>query len=85
MDQVYHSAAFYLKPRSSEEYERLMLYLKLRRLEFMAKKYEKVLLSIQEEYFDVMSRHEPQYWIPNEKARKLTEDILAREKKRAQK
>lgn len=36
MDQVYHTAAFYFEPRSSEEYERLMIYLKLRRLESMA-------------------------------------------------
>ena len=204
MDQIYHTAAFYLKPRSSEEYERLMLYLKLRRLEFMAnygdyfgqqmqeilvdlkaaaigassevredaigsrppkswldiagelggedvgklrkhaviacgvlgvdslhmtwlikewaadrnrifhnqtrqyifdchwvslaqqtcrdlkellnvapdadtaKQYEKVLLSIREEYFDAMSRDEPQYWFPNGNARKLTEEKLAR-------
>lgn len=29
MDQVYYSAAFYLKPRSSEEYEHLMHYVRL--------------------------------------------------------
>ncbi len=30
MDKVYFSAAFYLKPRSSDELEHLMLYVKLR-------------------------------------------------------
>ncbi len=50
-----------------------------------AANYEKVLLSIQNEYFDAISREDPQHWFPNEKARKLTEEILAREKKRAQK
>ena len=44
--------------------------------------YEKVLLSIQNEYFDVISRDDPQHWFPNEKARKLTEEKMAREKKR---
>ena len=48
-----------------------------------AAKYEKVLLNIQNEYFDVMSRDDPQHWLPNEKARKLIEEKLAREKKRA--
>ena len=210
MDQVYYSAAFYLKPRSSEEYERLMHYVKLRRLELLANygdylgqelqeirldlkaaatsagsevreaalelgppktwltiadelagasmgdlrkhvyiacgvlgidpnhmlwlikewaernrifhnqirqyisdchwarlaeqvcrdlkellnvapdsdtaaNYEKVLLSIQNEYFDVISRDDPQHWVPNEKARKLIQEKLVREKKRAQK
>lgn len=209
MDQVYYSAAFYLKPRSPEEHENLMLYVKLRRLELLANygdylgqelqeiradlkaaaagassevreaalelgpqktwltiadelaganmgdlrkhvyiacgvlgidpnhmlwlitewaernrifhnqirqyvshchwarlaeqvcrdlkellnvapdqdtvaKYENVLLSIQNEYFDVMSHDDPQHWFPNEKAWKLTEEKLAREKKRAQ-
>ena len=200
MDQVYYSAAFYLKPRSSEEYEHLMLYVKLRRLEFLAnygdylgqelqeiqvdlktaavdanseadtglgppiswldiadedvgnlrkdvdvacgvlgidsnhmswliqewadrnrilhnqirqnisnchftilarqlcrdlkeilniapdeetaQKYERVLLSIQEEYFEALCRDDPEFWIPNENARKLIQDKLAREKKR---
>jgi len=50
-----------------------------------AANYEKVLLSIRNEYFDVLSRDDPQYWIPNEKAKKLIEEKLAREKKRAQK
>lgn len=47
--------------------------------------YEKVILSIQNEYFDTINRDDPQHWFPNEKARKLTEEKLAREKKRAQK
>ena len=47
--------------------------------------YEKVLLSIQNEYFDVISRDDPEHWFPNEKARKITEEKMAREKKRAQK
>ena len=210
MDQVYYSAAFYLKPRSSEEHEHLMYYVKLRRLELLANyghylgqelqeiradlkaaatgagsdvreaalelgppktwltiadelaganmgdlrkhvyiacgvlgidpdhmlwlieewaernrffhnqirqyisdchwgslakqvcldlkellnvapdldtaaNYEKVLLSIQNEYFDALSRDDFQHWFPNEKAMKLTEEKLAREKKRAQK
>ena len=49
------------------------------------KEYEKVLLCIRDEYFDVMSRDEPQHWLPNENARKLTEDKLARDEKQAQK
>ena len=49
-----------------------------------AKEYEKVLLSIREEYFDVMSHDEPQHWLPNENARKLIEDKLARDERRAQ-
>ena len=210
MDEVYYSAAYYLKPRSSEEYDRFKLYLNLRRLEFMVnytyyvgkelqeireklqaaaiggssgvqevssialeafrswlgiagqlggeglgnfrkdvcvacgvlgidslhmtwlikewaadknrifhsqvrqyisdcywvsladqicrdlkellnvgppdivKEYEKVLLCIRDEYFDVMSRDEPQHWVPNEKARKLIVEKLAREEKQAQ-
>ncbi|KAF6225543.1 hypothetical protein HO133_009543 [Letharia lupina] len=210
MDKVYFSAAFYLKPRSSEEHEHLMYYVKLRRLEFLANygdylgqelqiiradlnaaaigvdseiqkaalelgpsktwitianelagtdvadlrkhvtiacavlgidsehmlwlikewaernrvfrsqirqyisdchwnrlaeqicrdltellnvapdkdtaaKYEKVLLSIQNEYFDAISRDDPQLWLLNEKSEKLTQEKLGREKKRAQK
>ena len=50
-----------------------------------AANYEKVLLSIQNECFDVISHDDPQHWFANEKARKLTEEKLAREKKRAQK
>ena len=36
MDQVYCSAAFYLRSRSSEEHKRLMNYVKLRQLELLA-------------------------------------------------
>jgi hypothetical protein len=50
-----------------------------------AANYEKVLLSIQNEYFDVVGRGDPDHWFPNEKARKLTDEKIAREKKRAQK
>lgn len=50
-----------------------------------AANYEKVLLSIQNEHFDALTRDDPQNWFPNEKARKLTEEKLAKEKKRAQK
>ncbi|KAL2048000.1 hypothetical protein ABVK25_011096 [Lepraria finkii] len=47
--------------------------------------YERVILSIQNEYFDNINRDDPQHWFPNEKARKLTKEKLAREEKRAQK
>ena len=50
-----------------------------------AVKYERVLLSIQEEYFVVQSRDDPQYWIPNEKASKLIKEKVARDKKKAKK
>ncbi|KAK3169991.1 hypothetical protein OEA41_009376 [Lepraria neglecta] len=50
-----------------------------------AANYEKVLLSIQNEYFEAKSRDDPQHWFPNKKAKKLTEEKLAREEKRAQK
>jgi len=45
---------------------------------------EKALLSIQNEYFNVIDRDDPQYWFPNERAVKLTEEKMARRKKRAQ-
>lgn len=32
------------------------------------------------EFFDVISRDDPQHWIPTEKARKLTNEITEREK-----
>jgi hypothetical protein len=47
-----------------------------------AAKYEKVLLDIQNEYFDTTSHDDPQHWFPNSRARQLTEEKLAREKKR---
>jgi hypothetical protein len=50
-----------------------------------AAKYEKVLLSIQNEYFDVVDRDDPDAWYPNEKARKMGVEKVAREKNRAQK
>ena len=36
LDQVYYSKSFYFKPRSSDEHERFMNYVKLRRLELLA-------------------------------------------------
>lgn len=48
-----------------------------------AANYEKVLLSIQNGYFEVISRDDPENCFPNEKARKLSEEKMAREKKRA--
>ena len=50
-----------------------------------AAKYERVLLSIKEEYFDVINREDPQLWYPNEKAKKLAQEKMARDMKRAQK
>ena len=50
-----------------------------------AANYEKVLLSIQNEYFEATSHDDPQHWLLNNKAKKLTEEKLAREEKRAQK
>ena len=47
-----------------------------------AEKYEKVLVSIQNEYFDAMSRDDPEHWLPNDQARKLLGEKLAREKKK---
>ncbi|KAI4127372.1 MAG: hypothetical protein LQ338_003248, partial [Usnochroma carphineum] len=38
-----------------------------------AAKYERVLVSIKDEYFEVLSRDDPQHWLPNAKARKLTQ------------
>lgn len=50
-----------------------------------ATNYEKVLLSIRNECFDVMSRDDPQYWFPSDKAKRLSMDKLKKDKKRAQK
>lgn len=50
-----------------------------------AAKYEKVVLNIQNEYFDDISRDDPRVYQPSEKARKLTQEKLERGKKRAQK
>ncbi len=41
-----------------------------------------VLLSLQKEYLDVMNGDDPQQWFPNEKARQLTSEKLAKQKKR---
>lgn len=49
-----------------------------------AAKYEQVLLSIRSEYFDVITQDDPQHWIPNEEARKLTREKMAKDKKKAQ-
>ena len=49
-----------------------------------AANYKEVLLTIQIEYFNVINRDDPQHWIPNENARKLTEGKMVKEKKRAQ-
>ena len=43
-----------------------------------AAKYEEVLISIRNEYFIVMTRDDPQHWVPNEKAIKLIEEKSAR-------
>lgn len=50
-----------------------------------AKQYERVLINIRDEYFDVMNPHDPEHWIANEKARKLLQEKFERNKKRAQK
>lgn len=47
-----------------------------------AARYEKVLLSIQSEYFDVYDRDDYEGWLPNEKAKELLMAKVAREKKR---
>lgn len=50
-----------------------------------ATNYEKVLLYIRNEYFDAISRDDPQHWFPNEKARKLTQEKVARDEESARK
>ncbi|KAL8721791.1 MAG: hypothetical protein Q9225_001591 [Loekoesia sp. 1 TL-2023] len=50
-----------------------------------AASYERVLLSIRNEYFNVKSRDDPQHWIPNDKACKLIDEKIEREEKRARK
>ncbi|KAI9827076.1 MAG: hypothetical protein M1826_006440 [Phylliscum demangeonii] len=47
-----------------------------------AAKYEKVLVGIREDYFDVISDDDPHYWFPNETAKKLSQEKAARDKKR---
>ena len=51
--------------------------------EATAQNYEKVILSIQSEYFNVVDRDNPQHWFPNDKAIRLTQEKANREKKRA--
>lgn len=41
-----------------------------------AANYEKVLLHIRKEYFDVISDDGPEYWFANEYARKLTQKTI---------
>ena len=48
-----------------------------------AQSYEKVILSIQSEYFNVVVRDDSQQWFPNEKAMGLSQQKANREKKRA--
>ncbi|KAI9746771.1 MAG: hypothetical protein M4579_007600, partial [Chaenotheca gracillima] len=43
-----------------------------------AANYQKVLLNIRDEFFDVQSGDDPEQWCPNEKARKLSKEELAR-------
>ena len=45
-----------------------------------AANYQRVLLSIQNEYFDVMSHNDPRYWVPNEKAKEMIVKKIEREK-----
>lgn len=51
--------------------------------EVTAQNYEKVILTIQSEYFNVVVRDDPQQWFPNEKAMGLSQKKAALEKKRA--
>jgi hypothetical protein len=46
-------------------------------------KYETVLVSVQKEYFDVLDKDDPQHWLPNQKARDLLQEKVAKLKKRA--
>ena len=46
-------------------------------------KYETVLVSVQKEYFDVLDEDDPQHWLPNQKARDLLQEKVAKLKKRA--
>jgi hypothetical protein len=46
-------------------------------------KYETVLVSVQKEYFDVLDKYDPQHWLPNQKARDLLQEKVAKLKKRA--
>ena len=50
-----------------------------------AVKYERVLLKIRSDYFNVKDPYDPDYWVPNEKAIKLMEEKVAKDKKKAEK
>lgn len=50
-----------------------------------AARYEKVLLKIRGDYFNVVDPDDTKYWFPNEKAMKLSQERLAKEKKKAEK
>lgn len=50
-----------------------------------ATKYEQVLLSIRDEYFDVVSRDDPEHWLPNKKARKLIKEKFERIQRKLEK
>lgn len=50
-----------------------------------AAQYEKVLLKIRGDYFNVMDPDDPKYWLPNEKAVKLIQERVAKGKKKAEK
>lgn len=47
--------------------------------------YERVLLKIQSDYFNVVDPDDPDYWVPNEKAVKLLQEKVAKDKKKAEK
>ena len=46
-----------------------------------AEKYGRVLLEIRDDYFDAMNPDDPNAWLPNEKARKLTQEMEKAQKK----
>ncbi|KAL8823161.1 MAG: hypothetical protein Q9191_006118 [Dirinaria sp. TL-2023a] len=50
-----------------------------------AAKYEKVLVSIRDEYFALTSHDNPDHWIPSAKATELTQSFLRAKKKKVQK
>lgn len=45
-----------------------------------ASKYEKVLISLRDQYFEVMDEEDSDFWMANEKAKNLTKEYLARQK-----
>ena len=50
-----------------------------------AVKYKRVLLKIRSDYFKIKDPDDPDYWVPNEKAMKLLEEKVAKDKKEAEK